>query len=62
MATPPLINVSDSGVGDSDDSGIDSTMELVRPGDEKKKRCEAYTVAKSAGGGVVSSSESDEEK
>lgn len=39
----------------------DSTMELERPGEEKKKRWEAKTVAKS-GGESVAASESEEEE
>lgn len=47
--------VSDSG-GTSDD---DSMMELERPGEEKKKRCEDKAVAKS--GMAVPSSDSEKE-
>lgn len=58
--TPPLINVS-GGQGQSrdDKEDDDSTIELDRPGEEKKNRCEANIVAKS---GVPDSvSESDVE-
>lgn len=40
---------------------VDSTMELERPGEEKKKRWEANTVAKS-GGDSASESESEDRK
>lgn len=39
-----------------EEGGVDSTMELERPGEEKKKRLEAKAVAKSAGLGSGSSS------
>lgn len=61
IAIPPPSNASASGgfPGEDDDKGIDddeykeeeeeedSMMELERPGEEKKKRWEANTVAKS---------------
>ncbi|CAI9781174.1 unnamed protein product [Fraxinus pennsylvanica] len=63
--------VSDAGVFSSekdevdatdDDADIESTIELERPGEEKKKRWEAKAVAKSAVLVVsVSNSESDKE-
>lgn len=40
----------------------DSMMELERPGEEKKKRWEAKTEAKSGGGGGSQESESEEEE
>lgn len=48
------VSCEDSGVATDD---VDSTMELERPGEVKKKRCEATTVAKS---GSESDSGSDE--
>ncbi|KAK9161001.1 hypothetical protein Syun_007342 [Stephania yunnanensis] len=59
MGTTPPSKVS-LDPGSSSGGWRDSMMELERPGEEKKKRLEAKTVAKS-GGGTVSkaSSESD---
>ena len=54
----------DSGVVAIDD-GVDSMMELELPGEVKKKRCEAKTVAKSGSesdsGSGSGAEESDEE-
>lgn len=46
---------------DGDDADW-STMELERPGEEKKKRREAKAVAKSAAGASVSVSEEETEE
>lgn len=53
-ATPPLISGSDS--------GKESMMEFDRPGEEKKKRCEATTEAKSGGESALEKESSEEVK